>query len=177
MDTQRDEIIVDNICNGDTDLYSVIIDRYQNKLIRYINFMIRNHDHTVDIVQETFIKAYINLRGFDTDRKFSSWIYQIAHNEALNFIKKHKKQIFITDEMDFASEEDIEADFDRKEEYKNLEKCIDVLDIKYSGPLILFYFEKKSYSEISDILRMPEGTVATRINRAKSLMKKICQKK
>lgn len=177
MNTQNDEDIVKNICNGDIDLYSILINRYQNKLIRYVNLMIKNSDYAVDIVQESFIKAYINLKGFDTKRKFSSWIYQIAHNETLNFIKKHKRQVLVSDDVEFVSDENIEIDFDAKEDSVRLEKCISALDEKYSGPLILFYFEKKSYSEISDILRMPEGTVATRINRAKNLIKKLCQKK
>jgi RNA polymerase sigma-70 factor, ECF subfamily len=177
IDLQTDEEVVENICKGQVDLYSIIIERYQNKLIRYINLLIRNHDYAVDIVQESFVKAYINLQGFDTNRKFSSWIYQIAHNQTLNFIKKHKRQILVSDDIDFISEEDIESDFDKKENLQKLENCIEALDTKYSEPLILFYFEKKSYSEISDILRMPEGTVATRISRAKSLIKKLCQKK
>lgn len=177
MNIQTDEQIAEKICKGDVDLYSVLIDRYQKKLLRYVNLMIRDIDYSTDLVQETFIKSYINLKGFDVKRKFSSWIYQIAHNETLNFIKKHKRQTLFSDELEVISEEDIEYDFDKKENSLKLKKCIRVLDIKYSEPLILFYFEKKSYKEISAILRMPEGTVAIRINRAKKLMKKICQKK
>ena len=177
MNTQTDEQIVEKICNGNLNLYSIIIERYQNKLLRYTHFMINNTDQCADIVQESFVKAYINLKGFDTKRKFSSWLYKIVHNETLNYIKKHKKQVIIAEDFDVPSDENIEEDFDKQIDVQKMEECLKQIHIKYSEPLILFYFEQKSYTEISEILRMPEGTVATRINRAKKIIKNICQKK
>jgi len=177
MDTQTDEEIVEKICNGNLNLYSIIIERYQNKLLRYTHFMINNTDQCADIVQESLVKAYVNLKGFDTKRKFSSWLYKIVHNETLNYIKKHKKQKAMVEEFDVPSDENIEEDFDKQVDVQKMEECLKQIDIKYSEPLILFYFEQKSYTEIGDILRMPEGTVATRINRAKKIIKNICQKK
>ena len=71
---------------------------------------------------------------------------------------------------------DIEKDFEEKETIDRVEKCLKEIPIIYSEPLSLYYIDKKSYEEISEILRIPMGTVATRINRAKKIMKKICQK-
>ncbi len=174
---ETDEEIINRIIKGDVDLYSVLISRYQDKLIRYVYFMVRNYDYSADIVQDTFIKTYINLKGFKINNKFSSWIYRIAHNETLNFIKKHKRIISLPDEIDLPSDENLELNFEKKESYKKLSIYIKMLDRKYSEPLILFYFEKKSYLEIGEILRMPKGTVAIRISRAKRLIKKYAQEK
>ena len=171
-----DEMIVSEIQTGNSDLFSVIIDRYENKLLRYVNNILMDKDKAIDTVQETFIKTYINLNGFNTTKKFSSWIYRIAHNESLNLIKKYNKEVMMPEDIDFKSTEDIEEEFIQKEIVEKVNKCLQNIPLIYSEPLILFFIEEKSYEEISDILQIPMGTVATRINRAKIIMKKICQK-
>jgi RNA polymerase sigma-70 factor (ECF subfamily) len=126
-------------------------------------------------VQNTFIKAFINLNSFNTKKKFSTWIYRITHNEAINEVLKHKNEIPILEDMDFESNENIELDFSRNETKEKIRNCLAKIPLIYSEPLSLFFLEEKSYEEISDILRLAIGTVGTRINRAKILMKKICQ--
>ncbi|MEI6296559.1 MAG: RNA polymerase sigma factor [bacterium] len=171
-----DEEIVEKTRSEDQSLYFVIIERYQSKLLRYVFNLIKDEDKAADVVQETFIKAFINLNGFDTKKKFSSWIYRIAHNETLNIIKKYEKETPIPDDFEVESEESIEKDFEKREIKNRVEKCLSDLPILYSEPLTLYYIDEKSYEEIGDILQIPMGTVAVRISRAKVLMKKICQK-
>lgn len=175
-ENKTDEEVVDYIQSKDQEVYFVIVERYQAKLSRYVNSIIRNEAKAVDVVQETFIKAFINLRSFDMKKKFSSWIYRIAHNEALNAIKKNIKEVSFEEDFDIQSDENITDNFEKKEIASEIEKCINKMSLLYSEPLVLYYIEDKSYEEISDILRIPMGTVATRISRAKLLMKKICQK-
>lgn len=175
-ENKTDEEVVLYIQSKDQEVYFVIVERYQVKLLRYVNSIVRNEPKAVDIVQETFIKAFINLRSFDTKKKFSSWIYRIAHNEAINAIKKNKKEIPLEEDFDIQSDENIIDNFEKKEIASKVEKCINKMPLIYSEALILFSIEEKSYEEISDILRIPMGTVATRISRAKILMKNICQK-
>lgn len=169
-----DEEIVLKTRTLNSDYYSYIISRYQNKLIRYAKSIVRDENQSVDIVQESFIKAYTNLNGFDIKRKFSSWIYRIVHNEALNLIKKNKNTFNIPEDFDIESDLDIEEDYFKKELLEEINNCLDQISILYREPLFLFYIEQNSYEEISDILRIPMGTVATRINRAKKILKKIC---
>jgi RNA polymerase sigma-70 factor (ECF subfamily) len=171
-----DEEIAEEVRSKDQELYSVIVERYQKKLLRYANNLIKDQDRASDIVQDAFIKAFINLKGFDTSKKFSSWIYRIVHNEAINIAKKHQKELPILDDFDSQSDESVEADFEKKEIVAKVKKCLGEMPLLYSEPLALFYIDEKSYEDISDILRIPMGTVATRISRAKVLMKKICQK-
>ena len=171
-----DEEIIAKVISDDRELYALIIQRYQDKLLRYATNLIKNEDKAIDAVQESFIKAFINLKGFDTKKKFSSWIYRIVHNESMNIIKKYHKEITLPEGVDFKSDENIEADFEQKEIVLKVKKCLNEIPLLYSEPITLFYIEEKSYEEISDILKIPMGTVATRISRAKILIKKICEK-
>ncbi len=171
-----DEEIVEKIRLPDQELYSVIIERYQHKLMRYATHLVHDEDGALDIVQSSFIKAYINLQGFDTKKKFSSWIYRIVHNEAINSLKKYRREVKMPDDFDFPSDEDITKEFENKENSIKVEKCLSKIPLLYSEPLSLYYLDEKTYEEISDILRIPMSTVATRISRAKIAMKHICQK-
>jgi len=179
-DSQKlsDEEIVEivRLKTENRDFYAELIERYEKKLLRYAVNLIGDKDRANDAVQESFIKAFINLNGFDAKKKFSSWLYRITHNEAINIIKKDKREVFLADDFDFESGENLEKDFTQKENIDKVEKCLRQMPLLYSEALALFYLEDKSYEEISDILRLPMGTVATRISRAKLIMKKICQK-
>lgn len=171
-----DEEVVKKVIESDRELYAIIIKRYQDKLLRYTYSLIRDKEKSKDSVQETFIRAYTNLNIFNTQKKFSSWIYRIAHNQAINFAKKNHREIQLLDDLDFESPENIEENFDQEKDVERINLCLKDIPILYREPLSLYYIEEKTYQEISDILRIPMGTVATRINRAKKIMKNICQK-
>ena len=172
-----DEKIVEMVRSSNKELYVYIIKRYQEKLMRYANYLVGNEPDAADAVQEAFIKAYINLNGFDLTKNFSSWIYRIVHNESMNLISKRKKEVSLINDFDFDSGVDVEESFVKHELWRTAHNCLNQMPIIYREPLSLFYLEEKSYVEISDILRIPQGTVGTRINRAKIIMKRICQKK
>jgi len=171
-----DEELVVRIRTKEKEWFTDIVLRYQEKLLRYAIYLIHDEHKAKDVVQDAFIKAYINLNGFNIKKKFSSWMYRIVHNEAMNSIKKYHKEVPLLPDMDVQSEENIEHDFGNKESIEKAQSCLDDMPVLYSEPLALYYLDEKSYEEISDILRIPMGTVATRINRAKKLMKIICQK-
>lgn len=171
-----DEKIVELVRRKNKELYTEIIERYQDKLMRYAMYLSGDENSAADIVQESFIKAYINLEGFDTKKKFASWVYRIVHNEAMNFLNKYKKHASLYANADFDSGIDIEDEFVKKELTHHARLCLNQIPLIYKEPLSLYFLEEKSYDEISDILRIPLGTVGTRINRGKAIMKKICQK-
>lgn len=172
-----DEQLVKYVRERDKEAYSEIIGRYKNKLVRYAVYLTGDDDTASDVVQEAFIKAYVNLNGFDIKKKFSSWIYRIVHNEAMSILRKHyNKNIPIFEGVDFDSGIDLENNLIKKELREHTHYCLSQIPVLYREPLSLYFLENKSYDEISDILRIPMGTVGTRINRAKILMKKICKK-
>ena len=176
-----DEALVPLVQHQDQELFVFLVKRYRKKLVRYAKYLGANDFQAEDIVQESFIKAFINLKGFNTSKNFSSWIYRIVHNHAINFLKK-EKNLQHTSLSDWLSEVipgkvNLEKDFEIEIDKNNLKKCLDKLPIKYKEVLVLFYFEERKYKEISDILRIPINTVGIRLQRAKSKLKEICQKK
>ena len=158
------------------DLYAEIIERYQVKLFAYLFRLIGNREEAEDLLQNVFIKAYRNINSYDTARKFSSWIYRIAHNEAVNFIKRRYLKRFISWEDINSSRDKMEARsmddgpdelWMKKESIEGVGEAIEKLPLKYRQVLLLRYFSDKSYEEISEILGKPLNTVGTLINRAK----------
>jgi RNA polymerase sigma-70 factor (ECF subfamily) len=175
---QTDEAVVQQVRARDKELYAVIIARYQEKLLRYAAYLVGDADMGADVVQESFIKAYINLNSFDTKKKFSSWMYRIVHNEAMNILKKQKNLHPLTEEHEnIAGEVNIEDAFIREELQTMAHDCLQAIPVMYREPAALYYLDDKSYEEISEILRIPVSTVGTRISRAKVQLKRICQRK
>lgn len=175
MTNLTDEEIVEIVRSSDQEEYEALVDRYQLKLLRYANGLIHDEQKAKDVVQESFIKAFVNLNGFDTTKKFSSWIYRITHNEAMNLLKRYQKEVLLPEGVDFASDENIETEYSQQELTVHMQQCLKELPIIYAEPLNLRYIEEKSYDEISDILHLPISTVGTRIKRAKILMKHLCK--
>lgn len=176
INEMSDEALIEEIRTRNKELYSELVKRYQDKLLRYARYLINDDHKAQDVVQESFIKAFINLNGFSIKKSFSSWIYRIVHNESINEIKKSKKVTTIDEDANYQSTQDIEESYSKQEIIKEAEHCLKNMPVRYSEPLALYYLDDKSYNEISDIMRIPMGTVATRINRAKVIMKKICQR-
>ncbi len=161
----------------DQEKYAELVRRYEGKLKRYVSYLIGDQEAD-EVVQETFIKAFVNLKGFDSKKgKFSSWIYRIAHNEAMNKVKK-KKPISL-DVNNWLKEilpgkANIEAEYEKKEEKEMVGKCLREVGVKYRSVLSLYFLEDKSYEEISEILKIPMGTVGIRLKRGKEKLKEIC---
>jgi len=161
---------------ADKNHFGALIDRYEAKLTRYINRLgVRRPEDQVDVLQEIFIKVYRNLLGFDTSLSFSSWIYRIAHNEAISWYRKTSVRpeghLIATSEevLDLLSSKEASAEvvFDQSINAIEVNEALAKLDQKYREVLILRFFEHKEYDEISDILKIPMGSVGTLIHRGK----------
>ena len=159
----------------DADFFSVLIDRYERKLLYYI-MRISAFDILVaeEILQEVFLKVWKNLRDYDISMSFSSWIYRITHNETISHFRKSKtrgedKQMVWDDEHanGILDALDIEEKIDENKRKKVIQKILSTLSAEYKEILVLRFFEDLSYSEIADVLKKPEGTIATLISRAK----------
>lgn len=165
--------------------FKYLIERYQDKFSQYIRRKTSvSREDVQDLLQDIFIKIYLNLRGFDTSLKFSSWAYRIAHNEIITWYRKKKirPQINFEDYEEenlvnfFREDTDIEKEFDRKELKERIREAMEKLDEKYKDIIILRFLEEKEYEEISDILQMPLGTVSTLIYRGKKELQKLLSK-
>lgn len=172
-----DEQLVVKVRDQDQELYGEIVRRYQAKLIRYATYIISDEDIAKDVVQNSFIKAFINLRGFDENKKFSSWIYRIVHNEAINNLKKRRWEVSLDISewvgIGTGSKDEVLENLERREISTMVKKSLDKLSLQYRSVLVLYYLEEKSYEEIAEVLRVPIGTVGTRISRGKKKLAKI----
>lgn len=174
-----DEEIVGIVRTSNQEFYSEIIKRYQSKLFHYLKKFINDADELEDVLQTVFIKAFKNLNSFDIKQKFSSWIYRIAHNEAINQIRKNSKYSISLDDSDYdAADEkiDFSRDLDNALTRENISSALFFLKDKYRQPLILYFFEEKSYEEISEIIHLPINTVGTYISRGKKSLKQFLEK-
>lgn len=166
------------------DAFVYIVKRYKQKLLSYIK-RISNVDieEAEDVLQDTFLKVYLNLNDFDRGLKFSSWIYRITHNQVIsNFRKKQARpqradvDLFDDRILSIAADFRVEKELDQKILKDNIVKILDNLDLKFREILVLKYLEEKDYQEISDIIKKPVGTVASRLSKAKQAFKKEMEK-
>jgi RNA polymerase sigma-70 factor (ECF subfamily) len=173
-----DEQLVENLQKGDEKALGELIVRYQQKLYFYVAKLINSGDDAEDVVQETFLKIYQNIQSFDLDKKFSPWAYRIAHNQAINLVKKRGRlQSVEAVNLDWYVEHEQEIeDFLAKEERSELSKemisLMNGLRQEYKDVLLLYFFEEKSYEEISEILQIPKATAGAWLNRAKEQLRK-----
>ncbi|MBI2464675.1 sigma-70 family RNA polymerase sigma factor [Candidatus Shapirobacteria bacterium] len=161
-----------------------LMKRYEDKLKGYVHRLtyLSNED-VEDIVEDSFVNAYLHLNDCDCDLKFSSWMYRIVHNSAINFIKKQKQSLRIeADESDdelvdwLVADTNIEKETVSKHFDEYIKSILDKLRPEYKEVIALKFFEEKDYKEISDILQKPMGTVATLLSRAKIQFKQIYEK-
>jgi RNA polymerase sigma-70 factor (ECF subfamily) len=171
------ELVADSLADRDAFLH--IINRYERALSSYIKRLtVVDEDELKDILQEIFIKVYLNLNDFNSELKFSSWIYRIAHNHVISCYRKFKARpegysMSIDDDgaRHLTSGINIEINTDLTLAKESVGRILASLDKKYREILVLKFLEEKSYQEISDIIKKPAGTVASTINRAKAAFK------
>lgn len=163
------------------DDFSYLINRYQAKILYYVRRLgISSLEDSQDIVQDIFLKVYLNLNDFKPNLKFSSWLYRIAHNQVISSFRKHqaRPEAYSSPLDDVAlnllsNDILLDSQIDKKILKESLMEAINKLEPKYREIIILKFFEEKSYQEISDILKKPEGSVASLLNRAKKSLKKL----
>ena len=177
----NDEEIARLVQIGKADSFNILIGRYEDKIRRYSRKFLSDNVDIDDVLQNIFLKAYENIQSFDTKRKFSSWLYRIAHNELVNTLKKKRRNPLSFFDLDiifpqYFYDNSLNQQIDRKDMQEIINKCLDKLGTKYREPIILYYFENLSYQEIAEIMQIPVSTVGIRIKRAKDAIKLICKK-
>lgn len=180
-----DKALVETVLSQ-KEAFSEVIFRYEPLLKRYIKRLgVYDSRDIEDILQNSFIKIYRYLRSYDDSFSFSSWVYRIVHNETYDFFRSKKRRpeiILGAGEEDLILNIDAEVEnpaeaFDKKTTALDITEALNKIDKKYMDALLLRYVEDRNYTEISDILQIPEGSVATLLHRGKKELKKIIDKK
>jgi RNA polymerase sigma-70 factor (ECF subfamily) len=182
MDGMTDAEIV-RLTLQDKEHFAVLVMRYEERLRRYVRRLgVRNQEDQDDLLQDIFVKVYKNLNAYDQALPFSSWVYRIAHNEAVSLFRRRSarpegSQVDDGDEIvhTLAAKDDVMHDAIMRHEGRELMQAIERLDERYRDVILLRFFEGKEYEEIADILTLPVGSVATRIHRAKSRLRALLE--
>ncbi len=173
-----DEEIAARVKAGDIESFGLLVERYEAKLARYGRKFFADNEDIKDLVQEVFIKTYANIQSFDASRRFSPWVYRIAHNEFVNAMKRKGLMAIFPFDLDLllphpVSKETADANAHRQDLKRLLDKCLRELNPKYREPLILYYFEEMGYREIAEVLQVPVSTVGVRLQRGRAMLEKL----
>jgi len=179
----RDEELIELIINGKTELFSELINRYQNKVYSTAYSYTRDYEEAKDLTQEIFIKIYNNLTGFQNKSQFSTYLYRVAVNRCIDWTRKKRPKtisILLCQDDEKADIYDFVADYEsnpeeillRRENSDLIRQEVNKLPEIYSTVMIMYYFQDFSPQEISDILKVPRKTIDTRLFRARNLIKK-----
>ena len=157
-----EETLIENLKQKDTRAraFEVLINTYKERLYWHIRRIVLNHDDTDDVLQNTFIKIFRNIDKFKGDSKLYSWMYRIATNEALTFLKAKSKKLGVSnDELQERMVDNLQADvyFEGDEIQLKLQKAIALLPEKQKLVFNMKYFEELKYDEISEILETSVG--------------------
>lgn len=168
----QDHLLFRQVQKGDLAAFNELVNRYRDRLMNVIGRMRISHEMVEDIVQETFLRVYQHRGRFDFHHCFSTWIYTIALNLARNELRKNKKYKFV-DIFEMQNKE-VEIAVDAKVPSNLgpvLEAAIDGLPEKYKTAFLLRDIEEMPYEEVARILSIPLGTVKSRVNRARSILR------
>lgn len=171
-----DEELIRRFQNDDLLAYDIIVNRYKDQLLNFAYRFLNNTEEAEDVVQETFLRLFRNRHAYRQIAKFSTWIYTIAGNLAKTELRKRKRRKLVAiSEMGFEDKEyeiedelaNTERDADSALMEKIIQKAIDELPFRFKQVIILRDIQELSYDEIGSILRIPLGTVKSRVNRAR----------
>jgi RNA polymerase sigma factor (sigma-70 family) len=177
----EDSRLIQAALAGDDTAYRKLMDKYHDQIYNFVYRMVHDHEQVEDLTQEAFIKAFQSLKSFNEEFAFSTWLYKIATNNSIDFIRKRKLQMYSIDkpveskDSDFTFElpdETYEADkaVIRDQRSAMLRDAINELPDKYRKVIQLRHMEERSYEEIAKALKLPIGTVKAHIFRAREIL-------
>jgi len=157
--------------NGDRKAFTMLVARYEKPIFNTAFRMVKNFDDAADITQNAFVKAYEKIDTFNPSYKFFNWLYKIAVNETLNLINRRKRR------LDFEYDPPAripspEDDLELNEMGHYLQKALDVMSYDQRIVIVLKHLLLLPYSEIADILSIPEKTVKSRLFTARHMLRR-----
>ncbi|CAN5523117.1 sigma-70 family RNA polymerase sigma factor [soil metagenome] len=175
------ELIVTAI-SGREDSFEELVRRYQRPITNYVYRMLNNYDASLDVTQEVFIKVYNSLARYSSDYKFSTWLYRIAHNAAIDYMRRNSvnQQSIEAENADGTYQLQLESpnptpeqDRELSEWRTEIEAVVKCLPAVYRELILLRHSQDLSYDEIAEITNLPLGTVKNRLFRAREMMREI----
>ena len=175
------ELITEAIA-GREDGFEEIVRRYQRPITTYVYRMVGNYDAALDVTQEVFIKVYNSMARYSAEYKFSTWLYKISHNAAIDYLRRQRgreqslevENADGTYQLEFESQRlSPEQEREQSEWREEIGAVVKCLPAGYRELIILRHTQDLSYDEIAEITNMPLGTVKNRLFRAREMMREI----
>ncbi len=172
MTTNDDQILINQIKNGDTNAFGHLVDRYKDLVFTLALRMLKNREEAEEVAQDTFIKTFKSLNRFKGDSKFSTWIYRVAYNTCLDRIKRNKKYLNDVEINEITSHQVQTIDnaldkMEADEKREAIKRCIDKLPSEDSFLLTLYYYEDLSLDEISEIVGLKSNAIKVKLFRCR----------
>ena len=173
----EDSSLVGRCLSGEEGAYGLLLKKYKRPVFSLVYRMVRQREEAEELASEAFFKAFRALPAFDPAQPFSSWIFKIASNLSIDWLRKRKLETSSLDEEDSIWEvtderPTAEEALERAQTMQVVEEAIGKLTPDYRVVVLLRHHEERSYEEIADILGLPLGTVKIRLFRAREELKK-----
>lgn len=180
---RTEALLIADLCEGDETALAPLVEKYKRMVYRLAMQITKNHADADDVMQETFIKVYRSIRTFRKDAAFETWLYRIAVNEALNFVKRRERQRTSAFETTSEAEYETTARYraqlandphvhaEKTELRHHVTAAVNSLSLKHRTVVILHEFEGLTHAEIASILNCSEGTVRSRLHYARKKLR------
>lgn len=159
---------------GDREAFGALVEQYRDNVYRLAYRMCGNAYDADEAAQEAFVAAWRALPNFRGDAKFSTWLYRLTTNAAIDVMRREKRHKAVGDGemMEVADTSNSPQEtVERTEQQEAVQRALATLSAEYREVLLLRYMEELDYAEIAEVLKLPSGTVKSRINRAKAALK------
>ena len=172
-----EEDLIRDALAGDTSSYGELVERFQDRLYNSMMQIVGNHDEAEDVVQDSFVQAYIKLDTFQGNSKFFTWLYRIAFNNALSKRRRKRTDLSIEQSREITGtdpedrSEAPEVPLLREEQVSLVHVALNLLSEEHRSILVLREMDELAYEEIAEILKINIGTVRSRLSRARNQLK------
>lgn len=164
------ELIAQSL-DGNHEAYGILVNRYKKAIYYHCFAIVHDEDIAEDIAQETFISAYYKLKSYKSEYKFSTWLFKIATNKALNLRKKNRHEVPVDSTL-FDTVASSQIGPAVATEHRELHEIVARLDANYRAVISLYYWQGLSYQEIATVMSSPIGSVRGWMYRAKQALRK-----
>ena len=180
IQTLTDVELIARAISGRESGFEELVRRYQRPIVGYVYRMLNDYDAALDVTQEVFIKVYNSLERYSSDYKFSTWLYRIAHNAAIDHMRRNSAnlQSLETENEDGAYQIQLESPLlspeqerERSEWRSEIDAVVKCLPSVYRELILLRHTQDLSYDEIAEVTDLPLGTVKNRLFRAREMMR------
>jgi len=180
---RTEALLIDHLREGDETALAPLVDKYKRMVHRLALQITKNHEDANDVMQETFIKVYQSIHTFRQEAAFETWVYKIAVNEALNFVKRRERRresplsnaqeidfdLSVRQQAEMVNDPQIHAE--KAELRRWVTKAVNSLSLKHRIVVILHELEGLTHAEIASILNCSEGTVRSRLHYARKQLR------